>query len=260
MIPLPTVTADIDLSVAGRRLRARLEVPAGPTPLLQLLPIVRGLAQAGIAAATEDATAAGMPPSCKAGCAACCRHLVPLSVPEAYHIRDLVERQPEPRRSALRARFAEARRRLAQAGLLDALLAPQPFGPGEAIPHGEDYLGLGIACPFLEEESCSIYEERPLVCREYLVVSPPEWCARPRLAGVQVLKLPLEVWHAFARTAVPRDDGRLEWVPLAVAPEWADAHPPGPAKHTGSQLLQALFGELTGRSVPPPPATDHGER
>jgi Fe-S-cluster containining protein len=254
MIPLPTVTADVDLAVAGRRLQARLEVPAGPTPLLQLLPIARGLEHASVSAAVEDAAAAGMPLSCRAGCAACCRHMVPLSVPEAYHIRDLVERLPEPRRGEVRARFAAARRRLEQAGLLADLLAPRPFGPGEAVPHADDYFSLGLACPFLEEESCSIYEERPLICREYVVVSPPEHCARPRWAGVQVLKLPLEVWRAFARTAIPRDDGRLEWLALIVAPEWADSHPPEQAMRSGPELLQKLFAELTGKVVPPPPA------
>ena len=38
---------------------------------------------------------------------------------------------------------------------------------------GREYFQLGIPCPFLEEESCSIYHDRPITCREYLVTSPP---------------------------------------------------------------------------------------
>jgi hypothetical protein len=147
---------------------------------------------------------------------------------------------------------------LKEAGLLGKLETPQPFGPGEKVPHGEEYFALGIACPFLEDELCSIYDERPLICREYVVVSPAEHCARPGWDGVQVLHLPLEVWRAFARTAVPREDGRLEWVALTVAAEWADAHPAGPATHSGPELLRALFGELTGQAVPAPPAAGDG--
>jgi Fe-S-cluster containining protein len=37
-----------------------------------------------------------------------------------------------------------------------------------------------MPCPFLEDESCSIHPDRPLVCREYLVTSPAELCAGPR--------------------------------------------------------------------------------
>jgi Fe-S-cluster containining protein len=252
MIPLPTVTADVKLDVAGRHLEARLEVPAGPTTLRELLPIARGLSGASVSAAAEDAAAAGRQVSCKAGCGACCRQMVPLSLPEAYHIRDLIEHLPEPRRSAVQARFAAARQRLHEAGLLADLEAPRPFGPGETVPHGEAYFALGMACPFLEEESCSIYDDRPLICREYVVVSPPENCARPRWTGVEVLRSPLQVWRAFSRAAAPRADGRLEWVPLVLAPQWAQTHPEESTSRTGPELLQALFAELTGQSVPPP--------
>jgi Fe-S-cluster containining protein len=252
MIPLPTVTADVKLYVAGRRLEARLEVPAGPTALRDLLPIARRLGGASVSAAAEDAAAAGRPVSCKAGCGACCRQMVPLSLPEAYLIRDLVEQLPEPRRAAVRARFAAARQRLHEAGLLADLEAPPAFGPGEKIPHGEAYFALGMPCPFLEEESCSIYDERPLICREYVVVSPPENCARPRWTGVEVLRPLLEVWRSFSRAAAPRTDGRLEWVPLVLAPGWAEAHPEEAPSHPGPAQLQALFAELTGQAVPPP--------
>jgi Fe-S-cluster containining protein len=133
---------------------------------------------------------------------------------------------------------------------LATLEEPQSVGPGEALPHGEAYFALGIACPFLEDESCSIYEDRPLICREYLVVSPPERCANPRWAGVAVLAPPLPVWRAFARAASAGDHDRVEYVPLTLAPAWAEAHAEEPAARTGPEQLQALFGELTGKSIP----------
>ena len=137
--PEQTVTADIALNIAGRRLQARIAVPAGRTPLIQLLPVVRQLSAASLDAASEDAAAEGMHVSCKAGCGACCRQLVPLALPEARAIRDLVEALPEPRRSRVKERFAAARTRLGDAGLLAALEAPQAVGPGEPPLHGEAY-------------------------------------------------------------------------------------------------------------------------
>jgi Fe-S-cluster containining protein len=249
-----SVEANIDLTVAGRRLRTRIEVPAGPTPLIQLLPIARRLSQVSLSAATEDAEAEGMQVSCKAGCGACCRQLVPLSATEARQIQELVQEMPAPRRAIVEARFASARQRLAEAGLLLALQETLIVAPRERLAHADAYFALGVPCPFLENESCSIYEERPLICREYVVVSPPECCARPGWGGVKVLVPPLQVWRAFSRADAPRADGGLEWIPLVLAPQWAQTHAEETTHRSGPQQLQALFSELTGKAVPPPPA------
>ena len=95
--------------------------------------------------------------------------MVAISEVAARRIAAVVERLPEPRGDTIRARFAEARQRLDRAGLLDKLLA------ADRATH-EDYTTLvsncfqeGIPCPFLEEESCSIYDGGPITCREYLV-------------------------------------------------------------------------------------------
>ena len=49
---------------------------------------------------------------------------------------------------------------------------------------------MGVPCPFLEDESCSIHPERPLVCREYLVTSPAALCAGPTQEGVTPVAVP----------------------------------------------------------------------
>jgi hypothetical protein len=118
------------------------------------------------------------------------------------------------------------------------------------------YFRLGIACPFLEDESCSIHADRPVACREYLVTSPAEACAQPTPQTVRMIRLPLQVSHALGRIdegGEPGSDRR--WVPLIVAPAWARAHPVVPAKRPGTDWIKRLVENLTGRDVPgPPPA------
>ena len=58
-----------------------------------------------VGVAVEDAVAEGETISCKKGCGACCRQLVPISQVEARRIRDLVEAMPEA--LALAHRFSE---------------------------------------------------------------------------------------------------------------------------------------------------------
>lgn len=50
-----------------------------------------------------------------------------------------------------------------------------------AVQSLEDKLKTGkYSCPFLEEDGCSIYEHRPLVCSSYAVVAEtPEGCNDP---------------------------------------------------------------------------------
>jgi Fe-S-cluster containining protein len=171
-----------------------------------------------------------------------------LALAEARSIAELVEGLPPLRRDAVQARFAAARQRLHQEGLLDPLQSPQPFGPGEPLPQGRAYFSLRLPCPFLEDGACSIYDDRPLACREHLVTSPPENCSAPHHPPVETVELPLDSWCALARTASPREDDRVDWVPLVLAPEWAARRPEPPPDRSGPELLQSFFAELTGRT------------
>ena len=100
--------------------------------------------------------------------------------------------------------------------------------------------------PFLEAESCSIYAERPVTCREFLVVSPPEHCAQPGSREVQAVRLPLRVFNALARMHAPWDrPGSERAVPLILAPEWAEAHADEPPAQPGPDLLRDLLRHLS---------------
>jgi Fe-S-cluster containining protein len=249
-----TVSAQVDLRIGERRLHAEMSVPAGPTRLVDLLPLVQNLASAVVGAAVEDVVEQGETISCKKGCGACCRQLVPISQVEARRIRDLVEEMPAARREQVRARFAEARERLHAAGVLEQLERREQWAPDGVERIGVDYFRLGIPCPFLEDESCSIHRDRPVTCREYLVTSPAEHCAQPTRETVQTARIPLKVWTALARfDKLPPGERFIRWVPLVLAPEWADAHPDQTPPRPGPELLKELFEHLTGKDVPAPP-------
>jgi hypothetical protein len=163
----------------------------------------------------------------------------------------MVERLSEPRRSTVRARFADARRRLEAAGLVDTLRCTAAWSEGDGRSVGLAYFRLGIPCPFLEEESCSIYADRPLGCREYLVTSAAEHCARPSAETVACVKLPFKVWTAVARfDDVPPGAKVIRWVPLILALDWTAAHPDGATPRPGPELLREFFDHVTGKEPP----------
>jgi Fe-S-cluster containining protein len=243
-----SAAAQVTLSTPDWQMDVKVAVPTGPVRLRYMLPMVQSLANRVVEGAVQASEAAGRSISCKAGCGACCRQLVPIAEVEARHIRAVVEALPEPRRSMIRARFAQALRQLQGSGLLDKLRGRDRWDEGDARKIGMDYFAQGIPCPFLEDESCSIYPDRPVACREYLVTSPAANCAKPSPESIRMVLLPFKVWTALARCDEAAPNSRfIRWVPLILAPEWAEAHPEEPPARPGPELLRRLFDLLVGR-------------
>jgi Fe-S-cluster containining protein len=250
--PLPEwITANIEFKIASEPVRAEIKLPPGPIRARQMLPLFQSLTNLivdeGVAAAEKKSEKL----SCKQGCGACCRQLVPISKMEAHHLRDLVEHLPEPRRSEIRGRFAEASRRLQKEGLLEKLQKPEETRVEDIRPVGLGYFSLQIPCPFLEAESCSIYEQRPLACREYLVSSPAQNCYRPSQEGIRGIGLAGKMSHVISRLDDPKQTGILPWVPLILALEWAEAHPEEPPPRPAPEILREVFDRLAGQKKPP---------
>ena len=99
---------------------------------------------------------------------------------------------------------------------------------------------MGVPCPFLEDESCSIHPERPLVCREYLVTSPAALCAGPTQEGVTPVAVP-----KVSMAARGLQDEGDDWFPLATADGLgADAAAQGDATDgagVGAAVFEAAF-------------------
>ena len=90
---------------------------------------------------------------CKKGCSSCCHYGVTVSEIEVQYIE---------------ARTKHKR--------LKQMLPNEDF-------HGQ-------ACPFLKENSCSIYLARPFVCRRHHSLAPtPEWCAPDKSAAGDFTRL-----------------------------------------------------------------------
>lgn len=253
-----TVTANVEFTFWDREVKARIPVPAGSATPADLLPTGRSLAELIVGIAKQEAEVQGHSISCRAGCGACCRQLVPISEPEARIIRRIVDELPEPRRTQVLARFRAARDKISATGMLDELGDKERFPYHDIRNFSLKYFRLGIPCPFLENESCSIYEERPVVCREYLVVSPAENCASPSAQTIQMVPLPAKVSAAMVRLSLRPGERAVRWVPLTLALDWADSHPENDPERTGPELLQELFARLAERRDKPeqPPASE----
>jgi Fe-S-cluster containining protein len=220
-------TATLRLTMGTLRIAHSITVPNASVPAAEIVPALQGLVNAVV-----EAAEAGKAVSCRKGCGACCRQLVPISRTEGERLLQLVETMPAARRDMLSARFAEAEMAIDGAGLKER-------GERSDRELSAAYFALGLPCPFLEDESCSIHPERPLVCREYLVTSPAELCAGPAQEGVTPVAVP-KVSMA-ARGLQEESD---EWFPLALLMAWSRRRPRKARRRPGPEWVQRFLGGL----------------
>jgi len=246
------VIVKIQIRIGGETIRLDIPVPAGPATWDDLLPFMRALAQLTTEMGQEKIAAEGRSISCRAGCGICCRQIVPIAEFEAHRLARLVESMPEPRRSTILERFDEATRRFEEAELLETLDHKRDFDPDGVMELAARYFRLMVACPFLEDESCSIYEERPISCREYLVTSPAELCAEPYENDIDLVPLPLKPSTASMRVGIDQSENtppRTKWLPLTRALDWTKSNPKQEPERTGPELLNEFMVLLLGKSA-----------
>lgn len=225
-------TATLRLTVGDLRVVHPITVPSAPVPATEVVPALQGLVNAVVTAAEAGLRKSGGSISCRKGCGACCRQLVPVSRTEGERLLALVETMPADRRERLKDRFAAAETILDAAGLSDRA------GRSDR-EQSLAYFALAIPCPFLEDESCSIHPDRPLVCREYLVTSPAELCAGPSQEGVTPVPVPKVSMAARGL----QDDGE-DWFPLAGLMAWAVTRPRKSERRTGPEWVQRFLSAI----------------
>jgi Fe-S-cluster containining protein len=245
-----SLTAQVDMKIAGTRVQLTLTVPTAPVPPGAILPVLQTLSEAVGADVADKLETQGKRISCRAGCGACCRQLVPITETEARYLAELVESMPQERQTEIRSRFADVLRRLDEADLLETLRHLERIIPEKREALSLAYFSLGIPCPFLENESCSIHSQRPLICREYLVTSPAEHCANPAAELVEGVKLPVRLSMILARLPDSSTPGPSPRVALPLALEWAANHSEGSPARPGPEWVTRLFRLLSGREIP----------
>ena len=94
--------------------------------------------------------------------------------------KQFYDQLPVERQHVLRSRIDSSQALLHEAGLLtplhDVAESQHPLTDDTLEPSNRAYYALRMPCPFLEDEHCTIYEERPAACRELLVTSAAELC------------------------------------------------------------------------------------
>jgi Fe-S-cluster containining protein len=249
-MPTPSLERfDIAVNTPAGRLNTVLEVPTGFVPITAIVPVARRLGEEVLKLEEHQSRQAGHSVSCRMGCAACCRMLVPLSPPEAFSLLEYVDQLPEKRRIPVEQKLQTSKAELAAHGLLDRLQAvadaETPIPDHDLEPLNRAYYALRLPCPFLENEMCSIYEARPAACRELLVTSPAELCENLVENSVEPIPVSVRIGTVLGLlwSSVTGSSPRL--IPLPLALDWARRHRESANRRlAGSHLIDKMLDAM----------------
>lgn len=236
------IPANIDINIGGHALHISMSLPDRTVSLRELLPTIQQINHKIIDTAVHQAEENGKTVSCKKGCGACCRQLVPITKTETWHISKLVEKLPREKQKRIKQAFREARETLQNSGLWEQLSDTTSIENTREI--GFDYFDLGIDCPFLEDNACSIHPHRPLSCREFLAISDPVYCSTPREMKIESVDIPTRVSNTLSHIEGEKPTASFEWIPLSLALDWANTHEE-PQTQAATTWMEKFFQALS---------------
>jgi len=218
-MPAKTQNILVKLTVNGTPIEGAVELPAIPSPKRVILPALQGLTDAIVGIAQQEAESTGENVSCRKGCDACCRQMVPLAPTEVFALAAYLDSLPPAAAAPVLERFDREVEALEEKGLTEFLRHRHALAPAQMQALDRAYFAAQIPCPFLENHACSIHAVRPLVCREYLVTSDAKFCAQPEADKVRQVVL-----GARTSQALLKSEPGAGWVPLVLAREYAAQH------------------------------------
>jgi len=250
------VTGEIVLSIDGQPVKMSMTVPSVPVKPHRMLPVFQKMTNSFVEMSAVAAGTSGETISCRAGCGACCRQPVPIAEIEIYHLAEFVEAMPEPRRNEIKERFRKAAEHFRDCGWFEkmtdigsrSLTESKETITKEMQAAAMEYFYEGVACPFLENESCSAHEWRPIACREYLVTSPAANCAHPTAQNIRMVDMVLQPSKTLRYVGAT---GRFTgFIPLIRALELAEEYPEKFNEKTGERWAADFFSKLVHQSIP----------
>lgn len=209
----------LELDILGEPVHFRMGVVERQARLADIVPAARTLSTKLALAVLSKLSKDGKFAPCRKGCSACCSYLIPLSVPEVFRLRQEVLAMPtDCGRAILRSCLGTAKQ------ILDNM--PKNFETNDPTKTNGQiqtrrlsrwYSGLKLFCPFLSDGLCTIYEQRPIACREHMVTGSALLCEAEWTDESQVIPMPVSIVECLGQLAAELEQSGIEAVMLPLA-------------------------------------------
>ncbi|HUS73102.1 MAG TPA: YkgJ family cysteine cluster protein [Sedimentisphaerales bacterium] len=243
-----TEVIGLELDILGKELNFHIDVGKGQARLADIVPLARTICTEITNVVVENIHGDGGHIPCCEGCAACCGpYLVPLSVPEVLRLKDEISAaQEHQRQSMFRACLLSAQRILSQEppkSLMSQTAESSKVSSAELDLVSSWYASLKLTCPFLYNNVCTIYEQRPLACREHFVKGSADAC-EGECSTAEVVEMPVQLPNALAQLAGELEGTSVEAVILPLALVWCEQNPERAERTWPAVMMVKRFFEI----------------
>ena len=214
---------DIEPDRLRRLIGSQISVSSEPAGLADLVPLAQTISSKISESAMNKAGDAGHNVPCGKGCGACCSYMVPLSAPEALHIGRDIGPLSESSDPDTAEALAKAAGRIINSWPESPLVSADG-DDGDMMALGKWYASLDLQCPFLSRGTCTIYDKRPIACREHAVIGSAGDCAGFDPARGNRLEMPFKTLEALGQLAADLEQTEVQAVMMPLAPFWYEAN------------------------------------
>jgi Fe-S-cluster containining protein len=246
---------ELRIDVFGESLQAQIGVKDCPATLPEMVPMARSISDRIVNAVEKQLPANGKAISCRKGCFHCCYYIVPVLSAEAFLIRDEIMALPPAERRPILRNFLNAIERIHSAKIpaYDVKAADDDPMKNCMENIANWYKQMDMPCAFLADNVCSMYEQRPLICRECLTISEPATCKNDSQVTPESVELPVSITKAFTSVAdkLEGTTSGIALFPLLIP--WCESNPEKaeqawPAKMMAEYFVEAVYENMRIRS------------
>ena len=215
-------TISFELDIIGQPTRFSICIAQKQARLSDITPLARMLSTKLAIMVLNKLHSNGEFVPCHKGCSACCNYLIPLSVPEAFHLREEVLAMPTEQGRAVSQSFLDTAKIILNE-------KPKKFDINESAETScqiqinelsKWYASLKLACPFLSNNLCTSYEHRPIACREHIVTDSTLLCDDEWSDESQIVQMPISILNCLGQLAAELEQSDIEAVILPLALPW----------------------------------------
>jgi Fe-S-cluster containining protein len=241
-------TINLELDILDERLQFCIGVADERVALADIVPLAHTISAriADIVIARDRRQ--GDDIACRKGCAYCCQsHLVPLAVPEAFRLKEYIYSRPRDLRDAMLRLCLLAARDILNEEPAEFIVPRTETDSIDSFGFLSDlsrwYVGLGVSCPFLSENICTIYENRPSACRDHFVYGSSIACANVDVPAEPV-KMPVPMVEVLGQLAGEFEDNEVEAVILPLTPVWCEQNVDRGQRTWSARAMAERFVEI----------------
>jgi Fe-S-cluster containining protein len=246
-------TINLDLDILDEHLHFRIGVGDERVALADIVPVAHQISARIAEVVIARNRREGIDIACRKGCGHCCHsHLVPLAVPEAFRLTEYMYSRPRDLRDAMLRLCLRAARDILNEEPPEFIVPRAETDSNDSSGFLSDlskwYVGLGVSCPFLSENICTIYENRPSACRDYFVYGGSNACVNADVTAERV-EMPVQMVEVLGQLAGEFEDSEVEAVILPLTPLWCEQNAERGQRRWSAKAMAERFVEIVKAKV-----------